>query len=90
MPRVKIAPHLRNQFPMPAECVAAGATLGEVVADLERQFPGVRNYLVDDQGALRPHVNLFIGNEWVRDRVALSDAVAGSDEVHVFQALSGG
>lgn len=90
MPRVTVAPHLVNQFPVPRQCTAAGETLAEIVADLERQYPGVRRYLLDDQGALRQHVNLFVGDRWTQDRQGLSDPVGAEDEVFVFQALSGG
>lgn len=90
MPTVIVAQHLCNQFHLPAECAVVGITLAEVVADLDRQYPGVRRYLLDDQGALRAHVNLFIGDAWIEDRQALSDRVADGDSVYVMQALSGG
>lgn len=90
MPRVVIAPHLCHQFSIPAECEANGATLAEIVADLDRQYPGVRGYLLDDQGALRQHVNLFVNSAWIADRKGLSDPVTSGDQVHIFQALSGG
>jgi len=67
-----------------------GATVAEALLDVERIFPGVRDYLVDERGSLRKHVNIFIGEQWVRDRVALSDPIAEDAEVFVFQALSGG
>jgi hypothetical protein len=67
-----------------------GATLSEVVAALDRRWPGLSDYLVDDRGALRPHVNLFVNEELLRDRNALSDAVGPDDRIHVMQALSGG
>ena len=47
-------------------------------------------YVLDDQGALRKHVNVFVDNRMISDRVALSDAVAEDSEVFVMQALSGG
>lgn len=90
MPTVAIAPHLCHQFNVPTVCRAQGATLREVIEDLERQFPGVARYLLDDQGALRKHVNLFLNETMVDDRQTLSDRVAEDDQVHVFQALSGG
>jgi molybdopterin synthase sulfur carrier subunit len=90
VPHVVVAPHLCHQFAIPAECEAAGATLADLVADLDRQYPGVRHYLLDDQGRLRQHVNLFVNSAWIVDRQRLSDAVAPGDQVHILQALSGG
>ncbi|MEZ5965955.1 MAG: MoaD/ThiS family protein [Planctomycetota bacterium] len=52
--------------------------------------PDLRGYLLDDQGALRTHVALFVDGQPVRDRVALSDSIGASAELAFFQALSGG
>jgi molybdopterin synthase sulfur carrier subunit len=90
VPKVIVAQHLCNQFQVPSECVVEGTTLAAVVVDLDRRYPGVRKYLLDDQGALRTHVNLFIGDAWIEDRLALSDSVADGDCVTIMQALSGG
>jgi molybdopterin synthase sulfur carrier subunit len=46
--------------------------------------------VLDDQSALRPHVTVFVDGTMIRDRTRLSDAVAGTSTVYVFQALSGG
>lgn len=62
------------------------AALDEVFA----RVPRLRGYVLDDQGALRQHVNVFVNDETVRDRDCLADAVAPLDEVFVFPALSGG
>jgi len=64
--------------------------VAEVLDDVDRQFPGVRQYVLDEQGTMRPHVNVFIGNRWIVDRQSLSDRVEESDEITVLQALSGG
>ncbi|HEY2841531.1 MAG TPA: MoaD/ThiS family protein, partial [Pirellulales bacterium] len=67
-----------------------GGTVAEALFDVERHFPRVRDYLVDERGSLRKHVNIFIGDALVRDRAALSDPLAEDAEISVFQALSGG
>ena len=90
MPKVVVAPHLCHQFAIPTECEAHGATLAEVVADLQRQYPGIAHYLLDDQGRLRQHVNLFVNSVWITDRLRLSDPGEPGDQVHILQALSGG
>ena len=52
--------------------------------------PGLRGYLLDDQGALRHHVVAFVDGEPVRDKAGLSEPVPPGGEVYIFQALSGG
>ncbi len=66
---------------------AEGRTLGEVLLDLDRRFPGLRFRIVDEQDALRPHVRFFINGDQVFD---LATPVGTEDELVVVQALSGG
>ena len=54
------------------------------------QFPMVRSYALDEHGAVRKHVTIFIGDHQTTDRIALTDPVADGDTIYVFQALSGG
>ena len=49
-----------------------------------------RGYVLDDQGALRRHVAIYVNGRPIGDRVRLTDPVAADDEIYVFQALSGG
>jgi hypothetical protein len=90
MPRVQFSDHLQRFFPDLVEEEVAGATVAEVVLALEERRPGLSAYLVDERGALRPHVNIFVGNRGVRDRRGLSDAVTADAKLYVLQALSGG
>lgn len=90
MPSVKFTNHLQRFFPGLKEIRVEGCTVAEVVAALDRQYPGLADYIVDEQGALRKHVNIFIGDTLIEDRRHLSDAVDDSSRVFVFQALSGG
>lgn len=66
---------------------ASGATVGEVLADLDRRYPGLRFRMVDEQDNIRRHMRLFVNGEQV---FALAHAVAPSDEIQIVQALSGG
>jgi molybdopterin synthase sulfur carrier subunit len=84
--KVRIPSPLRS-YTGAANVEAAGATLDELFDDLDRQFPGLRFRVVDEQGRLRPHMNVFLDEERCRD---LSTPLAGVDEVVVMQALSGG
>jgi len=65
-------------------------TVADLVTALNRHYPGIADYLIDEQGALRKHVNIFVGETLVHDRRALSDTLDADDEVYVMQALSGG
>ena len=69
------------------EVEASGATLSEVVADLDRRYPGLRFRMIDEQDRLRPHIRLFVNGEQARD---LATACGPADEVQIVQALSGG
>ncbi len=66
---------------------AEGATLGAVFDDLERQFPGIRFRMVDEQGHIRRHMRCFVGGQQVFD---LGHGLDGVEEVLIVQALSGG
>ena len=69
------------------EVEGAGRTVDELLHDLDRQFPGLRFRVVDEQDGIRPHVRIFVNRVQVR---SLETPLAESDEVHVLQALSGG
>jgi molybdopterin synthase sulfur carrier subunit len=85
--RVGIPSPLRSYTEQRSEVDASGATLAEVLADLDRQFPGIRFRMVDEQDRLRQHMRLFVNRVETRD---LASAVSDGDAVHIFQALSGG
>ena len=68
----------------------AGASVREVLDAVFVENPRLRGYVVDEQGACRQHIVIFVDGDAVRDRRQLSDAVPPGAEVHVFQALSGG
>ncbi len=65
---------------------AAGATLRDVIDDLERQHPGIRERVVDAAG-IRPDVMIAVGSDEVRD---LNAPVGDDSEVHILPAISGG
>ena len=69
------------------EVEAQGATLDELLVDLDRRFPGLRFRIIDEQDGLRPHVKFFVNRQQVR---GLDVPLAPTDEVQIFQALSGG
>ena len=65
----------------------SGATLAELLGDLDRRFPGLRFRVVDEQDRLRAHMRFFVNGEQVFE---LKRALSPTDEVQIVQALSGG
>lgn len=91
MPNVHFTTHLQRFFPTLEQGLEAdGQTVADVVRSLEQQHPGFAAYVVDERGALRKHVNIFVDEELVTDRERLSDVVGQQTRVFIFQALSGG
>lgn len=64
--------------------------MSEALSRVFLDNPGLRSYVLDDQGRLRTHVAIYVDGRLVRDRVALGDKVGKSAAIHVMQALSGG
>ena len=85
--KVRIPDPLRSYTERQTVVEAAGETVGAVLADLDRQFPGIRFRMVDEQNKIRPHMKVFVNEDAVRD---LETRLAPSDEVTIMQALSGG
>jgi sulfur-carrier protein len=79
-----------QRFLATSSATVEGATLGEALGAVFAAQPRLRGYVLDDQGALRRHVAVYVNGRPARDRVGLSDPVAPRDEIHVFQALTGG
>ena len=89
MPTVSFTSALQRFLPVPQAQVQA-ATVAEALTAVFAAQPALRGYVLDDQGALRRHVAVYVGGECIRDRLKLSDPVGPQDEIYVFQALSGG
>jgi sulfur-carrier protein len=89
MARVSFTSHLTRHVSCPLQNVAAG-TVQEALRRVFEILPDVREYVLDDQGALRKHVVVFVDGRQLADRVHLSDALGPDAELHVMQALSGG
>ena len=81
---------LKRFFPGIAETKVDPGTVKDVLAQLEGLYPGLSGYIVDDQGSVRQHVNVFVNGSLITDRKYLSDKVEEGDEVYFMQALSGG
>lgn len=90
MPTVKFTKALKRFFPMLQDTAAGGSTLTAILSEMDEHYPGVKNYLLDEQGKLRKHVNIFIDGNMITDRDTLGDALTDRSEVYIIQALSGG
>ncbi len=84
--RVTIPTPLRSYTGAP-EVEAEGATMAELLTDLDRRHPGIRFRMVDEQDRIRSHVRIFVNRERIAE---LEQELAESDEVQILQALSGG
>lgn len=77
---------LKDRAGKVAEHDLPGATVGEVLRELERRYPTVQGWILDEQGRVRPHVNVFINGE----RTSGDAPVLPTDELKVLPSISGG
>lgn len=89
MPRVNFTANLQRHVACPP-CDVEGDTVKAALDRYFDQYPQARGYVLDERGAVRPHVTVFVAGAPVRDRATLSDAVTQDGEIYVMQALSGG
>lgn len=82
-----LIPSALRSYTEKSQADASGATLAEVLADLDCQYPGIRFRMIDEQGKIRRHIRIFINGDQAD---GLSQPVAAADEVVIVQALSGG
>jgi len=90
MPKINFTYALKRFYPDLERLDITAKNVSEVIQNLDQRYPGLKDYLVDEQGRLRQHVNIFIGDRLIRDKEHLSDPVTEKDEVFIMQALSGG
>lgn len=82
-----LIPSALRSYTQSGRADAQGATLAALLDDLERQYPGIRFRMVDEQDRIRRHIRIFINGTQSHD---LAQPLAGNDEVIIAQALSGG
>jgi len=82
-----LIPGALRSYTESGETDAAGATLAAVLADLERQYPGIRFRMIDEQDRIRRHIRIFVNGDQVHE---LAHPLDARDEVVIVQALSGG
>jgi sulfur-carrier protein len=89
MPKVIFTQNLQRHVACPP-AEATGRTVREVLDAVFAANERARGYVLDDLGALRHHMLVFVNGEQIRDRAGLSDPVPPDGEVYIIQALSGG
>jgi sulfur-carrier protein len=87
---VRIPTILRTYTGGASEVSADGTTLGEVLADLDGSYPGIKARILDEQGAIRRFVNVYVGNDDVRFLEALETATPEGVQISVIPAVAGG
>jgi len=85
--KVRIPSPLRSYTNQLSVVDADGNTLGALLADLDRRYPGICFRMLDEQQRVRKHMKVFVNDEAVRD---LDTPITDRDEVTIMQALSGG
>ena len=85
--RVSVPSPLRSYTAGRDEVEARGATLAELLADLDGQFPGMRFRMIDEQDRIRPHIRLYVNTDPVEQ---LDHVLGRGDTLHLICALSGG
>ena len=90
MPRVRFTKNLARMFPGLGAVSVDATSVAGAIRELDRLHPRLASYLLDEQGALRRHVLIFVNGELVTDRRHLSDSVDRDGELYIVQSLSGG
>jgi molybdopterin synthase sulfur carrier subunit len=86
MPVVRLRAPLSELAGGRRELELEGATVGELLQALEREHPDVKGWILDEHGAIREHINVFVNKDYGRE----DTAVGAQDRLHVLPAISGG
>ncbi len=88
--QVRFARALQTQAGLPSFCTAEAATAREALRALSERHPQLQRFVLDDRQRLRRHVNIFINDTQIADRIELSDPLRDGDRLHILPAVSGG
>lgn len=88
--KVRVPTQLRNLTEGTGEVEASGATVGDVIDDLENRHPGIKARLLDDSGSLRRFVNVYLDDEDVRFLKGLQTEVPEGARLSIIPAVAGG
>ena len=87
---VRIPSPLRSLTKGAAEVQGSGDTVGDIIQDLERQFPGLRDRLVDEGGDLRRFINIYVNEEDIRFLEGARTSLKAGDSLSIVPAIAGG
>ena len=87
---VRIPSPLRSHADGQAELVVAGATVGDILMALTREYPALGQRLLTPEGAVRPYVNLFVGERNLNALDGLETPLQGGEVISVLPAVAGG
>ena len=87
---VRIPTILRTYTGGESEVTAAGATLAEVLDDLDASYSGIRGRILDESGELRRFVNVYVGNDDVRFLDGLDSTTPDGTQISIIPAVAGG
>ncbi len=90
MAHIKFTPNLKRFFPDLKEIEVEGSTVADIIAAVEARWQGLSDYIVDENGRMRKHVNIFVDEDLLQDKITLSDPVYPHTRIYIMQALSGG
>ena len=85
--RIRLAPLLYSYTGGLRVVEVEAGTVGDAIAEANRRFPGMAFRIIDEQGRVRPHMNIFLGEQSVRDPAT---PISGDSEIYIVGALSGG
>ena len=90
MPHIEFTSHLAQHVNCPPGRSVEASSLREALEVVFAEYPQLRGYVMDDQGAIRQHIAVFIDGEMLHQRDQLDVEVGSNGEIFVMQALSGG
>jgi molybdopterin synthase sulfur carrier subunit len=90
MPSIHIPTPLRKLTNELDVVEGAGANVGEVIDNLDKTFPGLKERICDDKGDVRRFVNVFVNGEDIRFLADKATAVQATDEISIVPAIAGG
>lgn len=88
--KVRIPTPLRKLTKEQETVAASGTNIGQLLEDLEKQYPGIKERLCDEQGQLRRFVNVYLNDEDIRFLKGQETAIKDGDEVSIVPAIAGG
>jgi len=88
--KVRIPTPLRKITNNNDEVTADGATIAEAIDDLEKNYPGLKERICEENGNLRRFVNIYLNDEDIRFKDNLATALKENDELSIIPAIAGG